>query len=58
MPCAQGVPIVEENFPERALRIALILADELAKIASFENLVAFVEPSCCLGKEMHIIKYT
>ena len=58
MPCAQGVPIVEENFRERALRIAPILADELAKIASSETLGAFVEPPRCLRKEMHIIKYT
>ena len=56
--CAQGAPIVEEIVRERALRIAPILADELAKFASSENLGAFVEPSRCLGKEMHIIKYT
>ena len=34
--CAQGAPIVEENSRERALRIAPILADELARIARLE----------------------
>ena len=55
--CAEGAPIVEENYRAKALRIAPILADELAKIASSENLGAFVEQSH-LWKEMHIIKYT
>ena len=41
-PCAQGAPIAEENVRERALRIAPILADELARIASSEWLCAFV----------------
>ena len=36
-PCAQGAPIVEENVRERALRIAPILADEVARIASSEK---------------------
>ena len=37
-----SAPIVEENYRERALRIAPILADELARIASSQYLCAFV----------------
>ena len=56
--CAQGAPpIVEETFRERALRIALILADTVSKDSQV-RIVVCTRPSRYLGKEIHIIKYT
>ena len=55
--CAEGAPIVEENYRERALRIAPILADTVSKDSQV-RIVVCIRPSRSLGKEMHIIKYT
>ena len=55
--CAQGAPIVKENYRERALRIAPILAHTVSKDRQV-RIVVCIRPSRSLGKEMHIIKYT
>ena len=55
--CAQSAPIVKENYRERALRIALILAYTVSK-ESQVRIVVCIRPSCSLGKEILVIKYT
>ena len=55
--CAQGAPIVKENYRERALLIASILADTVSKDSQV-RMVVCIRPSCSLGKEILVIKYT
>ena len=52
-----SAPIVEETYRERALCIALILADTVSKDSQV-RIVVCIRPSRSLGKEMHIITYT
>ena len=54
MTCAESALTIEENYRERALRIAPILADTVSKDSQV-RIVVCIRPSRSLGKEMHTI---